>query len=741
MRHGGEKAESNFVVNFQTDNAGVIEARNDQLNISYKGILRPVKWFDMTYGINMLIGKSKSHYDMNAQSVGNVPSYYSLFDADGSRSQYALSGFNIYSKYNEEFETTSMLKPLGYNHLDELENNFNNTTKRNTRYFLHLNLKPFDGLSIKPQFQYEDNVSDTRVHSEEDSYMMRWLQNVYTTRSGAGTAEDPYSYENLIPQGGRLYTSENKMQSYTFRTQIDYEKEFGRHFISIIGGTEFRQTKSLGVSGGLFGYDDQLQVQSTSSMDFYELSNVVNTFWNASVWPSYMEYPFYVDVFNLSTETKHRYASAYANFTYTFDEKYNVFGSARKDYADLFGGAPKFRGRPLWSAGVAWNISKERFMENVTAINFLKLRASYGVTGNIASNYTSRLTASITGTQRYTNLPTATIKTPPNDKLRWERTATTNIGFDVNMLDYRLRASVDWYRKEGTDLLAQKRLDVTQGYTTLVINNGDMLNKGVELSVGYVWIKPENQDGFRWSTNLNYSHNKNEITKVDDLVSTPSELAGSGSFVEGKPVNSLFSYQYKGLTENGIPQFLLSDGTLTTGRIPSSDIDAVVYSGSSDPATTFSVNNSIEYKGLSLTVFGVYYGGHYFRDNVAGSYHTPSYGPMPDYLLNSWTPDKTNTLIPGSGQYYQPEQQATGTQVRLADTWVKKANFFKVRNIVLGYELPKQISEKIKAQSMQLRFQVNNPGIEWTKDNTHDDPETGGASIPTSYILGLNIKF
>lgn len=739
LRMNNDRSQSNLVVNYKTDNSGIVNAYNRQLNIYYKGSFMPYKWMDINYGINSVIGESRSQSNYNATTPFNVPSYYSLINQDGSRAYYSLQDFNIYSSYNKVFESTPNLYSLKFNHLDELERDYSKSTTRNTRYFVNLNFKIIPGLTINPQFQYEDNVSDNSTYSEAQSYTMRRLQNVYTTQSGSGTNLDPYAYTNLLPAGGRLGTSNSKSPSYTARAQVNYDKEFGKHTVSVIAGTEFRQTRSYGSRGVLFGYDEQLQTQSTSAIDYNALSSYSSVFWSAGTWPNYSDYSMYINGFGLNTDTRHRYASGYANFTYTYDKRFNVFGSARKDYADLFGGAPKFRGRPLWSVGAAWNISNEDFMKELVSINYLKLRASYGETGNISTDYTSRLTASIRGNQYFTNLPTATVVTPPNSKLRWERTTTTNMGADFGMFNNRLRGNLDWYYKKGTDLFSQKRLDVTQGYSTLVINNGDMVNKGVELSLSYDWVRPSDANGFNWSSTLILSQNKNEITKVDDIATTPSALAGSGTFKKGYPVNSLFSYQYRGLDASGLPQYLLSDGTLTTGDIPDSDINAVVYSGSADPKTNISLSNDLSYRGFNLSIFAVYYGGHFMRDNAASLYGSPSYGAMPNFLLNSWTPTNTNTDIPGFGQYYQ--SQIDRVQLMYADKWVKHADFIKIRNIVFGYDIPRSVVQKIKISGVKLRFQIDNPKMVWTRDNLIDDPETGGLPLPTSYVFGINVNF
>ena len=147
---------------------------------------------------------------------------------------------------------------------------------------------------------------------------------------------------------------------------------------------------------------------------------------------------------------------------YIYDTRYAASFSCRIDKTDLFGADPKFRGRPLWSAGVSWNIHNEQFMHQFDWINVLKLRASYGLTGNIAQNISSLLTASIGINDIYGN-KVATLNTPPNDQLRWEKTATINIGADFSFWNSRLWGALDFYRKNGSDLLSTTDLDPSTG--------------------------------------------------------------------------------------------------------------------------------------------------------------------------------------------------------------------------------------------------------------------------------------
>lgn len=729
VRSGGQKTQSNLILNYTHDNTGVINAYNQKLNLFYKGIYTPVQWVSINYGVNSVIGKNRTHYNTEATNPFNVPSYYNLLESNGSRSYYSLEDFNIYSSYNTLFDQQDALYSLKFNHLDELERDYKTTNSRNTRYFVNFDLKPLQGLTIKPQFQYEDNSTEMSVYSEFESYSMRHLINTFTTRSSN-------TYTNLIPASGRYITSNTGQQSYTARGQIDYEKNLGKNEFLVLVGTEFRQVRTHVKSGALFGYDDQLQVESTATIDYKSIQKLTRAFWSNYVYPS-IEYSK-VDLFSTSDIT-HRYASGYANFTYTYDKKYNMFGSYRKDYADLFGGDKKYKGRPLWSTGASWLLSEADFMKNLGFKDYLKIRMSYGVTGNIATNYTSQLTATLQGRNPITGEPIANVTSPPNSKLRWEKTSTTNIGFDFAFLGNSLQGSLDWYQKKGSDLLATKRLDATQGFTTMIINNGNMRNNGVELSLKYDWLPSYSENSLAWTTSLVMSYNKNKITHVDEIETTPATLAGSGAFRVGNPVNSLYSYQYRGLDETGLPQWLLSDGTLTTSSIPSTDIDAVVFSGGIDPTTNISLTNDIRYRNFGLSVFVVYYGGHYLRDNPPLLYNKLEYGALPNYLLNSWTPDNTDTDIPGFGEYYQ--EAANANPMVYADHWVKHADFLKIRNIILTYNMPQQLAQKIGAKMIRLRFQVDNPNIIWTRDKLSIDPETLGLRIPTSYILGLNVNF
>ena len=727
LRSSGDKFQSSLVVNYKNSNTGIINAYNRQLNLFYKGTYKLLPWLDVNYGINTVLGYIKASSNTFATSALNVSPYQALMDANGNPVYYTTAEYNNYNTNTASQPINSLL----FNHLEELGKDFKNSRQQNTRYYLNMTAKVIPGLTLTPQFQYENNNFSTSAYSEADSYTMRYLKSVYTT---------------LLPaNGGKLATTNSNGDYWTARGQAEYRRSFGKHSIDAIMGTEFRQTRIKGVGGLLLGYDDQLQSQSTTSVSFPALNAYKNTtafkpgFGTATLYSNYI-----ANAIAVIPETVHRLNSNYANATYTYDDRYNAFGSYRIDYADVFGLDEKFRGKPLWSAGVSWNLHRESFLSSVNWLNLLKFRATYGITGNIVQGVSGILTANSTLFNPVTNLPMSVVTNAANPELRWEKTATLNLGTDFELFDGRLNGALDWYRKKSSDVLVTQRLDPSEGFTDQIINNGDLLNNGIELSLQYGIFKPTGKNGLAWSAGLVLSKNNNKITHIDEVATTPIALA-RGGYRKGFPVNSLFSYQYKGLTAIGQPQWLKSDGTLSTIALTSNDMNAMVYSGSITPKLNVNLTSELHYKGFGLYILAVYYGGHYLRALVPEVVSGVPYGSMPAYLANSWTPTNTNTIVPGFGKYspgtYPGTQAPPNSQLAFSDTFVRPGDFIKIRSAILSYQLPQQLLAKLGSKGVAFNFQLNNPKALWVKNDVGVDPETGGARIPTSYVFGFNVNF
>lgn len=750
LRSRSDRFQSNFVVNWRNDNAGVINTFDRQMQISYKGSYDVAKWMTATVAVNGIYGNERGKgYTYNGfENPWRYPAYESLYNTDGS-AKLLYTWYNG-NQYRDNTEG-GYFKELGINLVDEYYNNVMNTKRQYMRYHGDLLFKIFKGLTANAQFVYETDHRTADWYATQESQAAKTIYNAYTQIDPQGNVT------HLTPASGGFRAAQNVDGRYwTARGQLNYANQFGKHEIVALAGLEFRETLYSGTSALMLGYDDQLQNASTATIDFATISQMRYSSNYMALGGGFPAVQFAYDPYIRSNmdpvvEQHHRFASGYANFTYTYDEKYNVFGSFRKDYADVYGLNVKLRGRPLWSAGVAWNINNESFLKGVDWINALKLRLSYGVTGNIYQGATSYMTASSTGLNYYTNEPFGTIQSPANPNLKWERTETANIGIDYSFVENRFRGSLDYYRKVGKDLFAYKTLDPTTGFTRMFMNTADMVNNGFELTFTGDWIRERRRSDFGWSSTLTFALNKNKITNVENASTRAYELL-SNPYVVGYPTSALWSWRFAGISdaEGEKGQTLwYADNDRKTHSAQSASVDVMEYSGQTEPVVIAGLDNRFTWNGLSLSVLMAYYGGHVMRALAeVETFGVAQGSAVASYFNNAWTPENpTNT--PGIGRY---ASQAIGSEPRYSDISVRNAAFLKIRNVVLGYELPENWARRIGASRVNLQFQVDNIPAVWTAFNpgrdisyydksVRFDPETNGIPARSSYIFGLHINF
>lgn len=753
LRSRSERSQNNISVNYKYDNTGIINQMNKQASINYKGSFELAKWLTANVSVNGVMNKTMGQgNDYNSYStIGNRsgesnafqhPAYESFYNADGSYRK-------LYGWYDGN-EYWDGLKPglvdLGTAPYDELFNNTVTTHRQHMRYHGDLVFKIIDGLFVNTQLVYETDHTTQEWYCNSDSHVARVLRNAYTTANSDGS----FSY-GMLESGGLKQNQNTDGQYWTARAQANYSKTFGKHAIIALAGLEFRETKYKGSNGILLGYDEQLQTSNTTNVNFGELYNMRNStyfFKESGVgFPAFQFafQPYIENSMNVIVERLHRYGSGYANFTYTYDEKYNVFGSFRKDYADVYGLNSKFRGKPLWSVGAAWNMENEEFMKPLTWVNYAKLRFSYGKTGNIYQGATSYMTASTGTINSYTKLPMATISSPANPNLTWETSTTINLGLDYSLLDNRIRGSLDYYNKKATDVFSNKTLDPTTGFTTMFVNSAEMVNNGVELLLTAEWFRQKSAKDIGWSTTFTFAHNKNEVTKVDNPATQAYQLAeGSYPYVEGYSSSALWSYRFAGISD-GTPENGYGAGpgeTLWYGQdgiiahAANGGPEILEYSGQKDPKVVIGIGNELEWNGFNLGIQMAYYGGHVMRCLPETETFGVGYGTVASYFLNAWTPEH-HTNTPGYAEY---GSSSLGSEPSYGNNSVYDAAFLKIRNIVFGYTLPKNILSKLGLNHVRLQFQIDNPKALWTANKVNVDPETLGVRRRANYIFSLNVN-
>lgn len=747
LRSSSEKFQSNLTLNFSHDNDGIINAGTKNFNVNYKGSYDVAKWLTARFTVNGIFNRQQSMgYDYSIQNDNPwyFPAYESLYDENGNmKKMYGWMDGNSYWDYAPEG-----LDDLGSYITDRYYDNTQLTKRQHMRYHGDLLFKIIKGLTVETQFIYETDHQNVSWYANPQSHVARVIRNAFVDYQNGQLVY------NTPKTGGLRRDTNTDGQYWTWRGQVNYSNTFGKHSIVALAGLEFRETKTWGSNTLMLGYDDQLQSSSTQSVNFDILSKMENSpYYQAGV-SGYGSYPAgqfawdpYIDgSLQPVIETLHRYGSGYANATYTYDDRYNIFGSFRKDYADIYGLNTKYRGRPLWSVGAGWLIHNEAFMKDVKWVDFLKLRFSYGVTGNIYQGATSYMTATSSDVNEINNLPYGKIQSPANPNLRWEKSITTNIGIDFSFFNNRLRGALDYYNKVGKDIFAQRQIDPTSGFTSMVVNTASMKNNGVELSVTYDWFRAPSRDAFAWTTNFTFAYNKNKVTDVENPAVRASQLISS-PYKTGYPTSALWSYQFAGISsEAGIEGMTLyyiepgEDGTPTTTTAPSGRSTSVlVYSGQSEPKVVMGMDNSFRWKGFSLSILMAYYGGHKMRAIPFDETFAFSYSPVASYFLDAWDAETNpNSDIPGVGRY---ASTAIGSETRYVDRSVYNASFLKIRNIVLGYDLPNEWIRHLGMSRLGIRFQIDNPKALWTANKVNVDPETLGLRLPSSFIFGLNVNF
>jgi TonB-linked SusC/RagA family outer membrane protein len=440
---------------------------------------------------------------------------------------------------------------------------------------------------------------------------------------------------------------------------------------------------------------------------------------------------------------------------YSFRDKYNLTLTTRIDGSSrfagdvgLFGSTKKYGFFP--SAAVAWNLDQEEFMKGISFMNSLKLRASYGATGNTGINPYQTQGSLQRTTYAFGNTPAFGYRpnTLKNEDLRWETTKTLNLGLDYGILDNRLSGSFEYYVQNTTDLLMQRQLPWTGGFGSVLSNVGATRNRGVEFSLSTVNFDMENS--FRWTTDLNVFANKEEIVS---LYGGKTDDPGNRWFI-GKPLTVFWDYEKLGIWQygeedqakvysDGIGQIKVRDVN-EDGRI--NDQDRVIL-GSDVPKWSGGITNRFEFKGIDLSFFLFARQGYMIRSLFHDS-NNLLFGRYNNIDIDYWTPTNPTNAYPQP--IFNQERPKYNSTMSYFD-----GSFVKVRNISLGYNFPSTLANKMKLQSLRIYASAQNPfmftnftkGIDpervRTPNNNIEQTAEVGIDTPSTRIIlmGLNVKF
>ena len=393
-------------------------------------------------------------------------------------------------------------------------------------------------------------------------------------------------------------------------------------------------------------------------------------------------------------------------------------------------------------------------MRDIDWISRLSFRGTYGLVASMGP-VTNALTVYKSGTtyRPYQNEkePYIYISELQNKDLTWEKQYEGNVGFDFGVLNNRISLSLDAYWRKSFDLIGVIYTGGTGGQKAKYANYADMKSRGVEFTLNF---KPIVLKDFKWNTDITFSYNHNEITKLDSKPRVIDLVSESGYALLGKHVRGLYSLQFKGLDENGIPTYINEDGELTNGDIDFQESDKLghlKYEGSVDPPYSGGMNNSFQYKNWKLNVFITYQFGNVIRLNSAFKSSYSDLDAMPREFKNRWRTagDEDLTSIPTILSAYQ---QSADSNLKIAynaynfsTERVAKGDFIRMKEISLSYDFPQDWISKAKFKSLQLKAQVTNPFLIYAdKKLNGQDPEflrSGGVAMPNARQFTLTLRF
>lgn len=533
----------------------------------------------------------------------------------------------------------------------------------------------------------------------------------------------------------------NTVLNYNWENTVSYAHDFGKHHaFAIFGQGYYMDNNNRGIN---------VNFANIIATDFYSAN---------------MQYkPINADITAGGYDnTLHVVNSLFTRVTYDYDQKYLFTGIIRRDGSSRFGTNNRFGYFP--SASIGWVPTRESFLANNKVVNFLKLRGSYGVTGNDAIGdfrYVSLMSSGRNYTFGTTDI--STIGWSPaalsNPDLKWEETRQIDIGFDMTLLnDFNLTFS--WYKKKTVGVLQTPDIPLYVGAAGGATQNiGDMQNTGLEFELGYKKKIGE----LNLSVSGNFSTLKNKITKLipgkDFIEDNAQSFQGMGNFTRtglGRGFNEFYGYEMLGIFQSQAeidaykgPAGTVLQPTAKPGDIKFANLDGNeiisgsdrTYLGSPLPKFTYGLSINLAYKNFDLVAFGAGAGGNMIFQGLRRLDVT--YGNWQTEILNRWTPSNPSTTIPRV-----VENDLNGNYTKFSKKYLEKGDYFRLKTLQIGYNLPKAVTQKIGAN--KLRVYVMSENLWTITKYTGYDPEIGGTVFgvdrgiypqPRSFMLGLNVGF
>lgn len=519
------------------------------------------------------------------------------------------------------------------------------------------------------------------------------------------------------PEGrdGATYQGRGRMQMtdrmrYTSQNNLTYSKTFGKHSVSAVAAFEVMK----------YDYEDLYAAKKTYGQD-------INTSLGNAADPIDADQKLQEDAL----------MSYVASVNYSYGDKYYASFSFRRDGSSRL--SPDTRWGNFWSLSASWRLSQEKFMQSLKSVlSDLKLRASYGVNGNLPSSYYGYQSTYTTGAF-YNGKPSPWESTLGNEELTWEKNYALNLGLDIGLFS-RVNVSLDWYTRTTKDLLMSKQLNSISGFSSLLTNVGQMRNTGVELEVRSNNIKTKD---FSWTTAFNLSHNKNKILKLADL---PWFVDGRYVRKEGYPFNTIYLREYAGVDpETGSALYYDNqqdeNGNYTKNKVTDPGQASPIPLKDITPTISGGFMNTFNYKFIDLSFNLSYSFGGYSYDNASYILQDDGYS----VISNKSTEQRRRWQKPGDitdvPRFVYGNKKGGNYNSSRA---IHSTDHIRLKSLILGLNAPKAWLQKLGIGNARIYFSGTNL-LTWAAYGQYDPEMSGVVGFYTpplkTYAFGLELKF
>lgn len=739
---GSDKSQSFFSTSFYSDNGWTIADNVKRYTLNFRN---NYTFSDKLTAGFLTVGSVRQQKAPGALSrVSNPVSGQFDRDFDINPFSYALNSSRTLTAYDDNGDLEYFRRNFApFNIIDELDNN------RLAIDVLDLKLQGELNYKITPKLRYEfigalRYVKSTREHEITENANMA---NAYRADDNATIASrNKFLYTDpdnpsappvvVLPFGGFYNRTEDKLIAYDIRNSLNYTNTFAeKHQVNVLLGQQVKSADRQNFSNTGYGY--QYDNGGVPFVDYRILKQTIES--NFVYYGMGKEYD--------------RFVAYYLNGQYTYNGKYNLYGTVRYDGSNRLGSSREARWLPTWSFGGAWNMEQEPFLQDVWWVDQLKLRASYGLTASLGpATNTGVVLRSLTTNRTFPLERESVIQIAnlENSDLTWEKNYQTNIGLDGSFFNGRMNMSLDVFQRKSFDLISLIKTGGIGGEAIKAANYADMDAQGAELLIGGNIFRKKD---WGWRTNLTFGYNTTKITNAKNQPIIFDLVKAEGGNRQGYPVNGLFSIRYNGLDHtSGVPTFVNEKGEISPNvYLQDENISNLVFEGPVDPKFTGGFSNTFNYKSFSLNIFLTYQAGNKIRLYPAFKTSYSDFDAMPREFLDRWLMlnDEQITTIPSVLEaYYRYLVNASGASpynnYNYSTARVADGSFVRLKTVSLTYTLNPNLLKKTGLNSLSITAVAANPWLIYADPKLKgQDPEffnTGGVAQPIQKQFTLSIK-